>query len=403
MTPLVLFSLVQPVGPCCELALGRAREAASQYTSGVHPIVWAAIGGGTIAVVALIVGLASLPGSNQDTEPKPVIAVAKEPVELVEDKAGATTPRWQDSPLVEEPAAVAPTILSAEELYARVSPSVVTVVANDERGRPAATGSGFFIQAELLNAHYPDWKFECDNQMAKAMVNIEKTPTEAGYVLTNFHVVKAAADADIVLGNGNKGRAWGIVTEDENADLALLKVTVPSKQSIKGVPIASADPRIGSTVYAMGSPRGLSATLSQGIVSGIRELPEIAAGRWLQTTAPISPGSSGGPILLAGWHCCRRCDPHQPKRPELKLCDSGIKNPSVTGRRFAERDLGEGVSIAAHELSAITEFIAKSEIPPRVTKETVSLLVHAVLERDERAKLCRGHCQSGSCRDLGSR
>ena len=79
--------------------------------------------------------------------------------------------------------------------------------------------------------------------MAKAMVNIEKTPTEAGYVLTNFHVVKAAADADIVLGNGNKGRAW-YVTEDENADLALLKVTVPSKQSIKGVPIAMRIPAL---------------------------------------------------------------------------------------------------------------------------------------------------------------
>jgi serine protease Do len=54
--------------------------------------------------------------------------------------------------------------------------------------------------------------------------------------------------------------------------------------------------KTGQKVYAIGSPQGLELTISDGIVSGMRSLPQ---GRVIQTTAPISPGSSGGPLFDA--------------------------------------------------------------------------------------------------------
>jgi S1-C subfamily serine protease len=61
------------------------------------------------------------------------------------------------------------------------------------------------------------------------------------------------------------------------------------------VAIGSADTlRTGQKVFAIGAPQGLELTISDGIVSGMRELPQ---GRVIQTTAPISPGSSGGPLF----------------------------------------------------------------------------------------------------------
>ena len=57
------------------------------------------------------------------------------------------------------------------------------------------------------------------------------------------------------------------------------------------------EPPVGQKVYAIGSPKGLEASLSDGIISGRREITEGIS--WLQTTTPISPGSSGGPLLDA--------------------------------------------------------------------------------------------------------
>jgi tetratricopeptide (TPR) repeat protein len=94
--------------------------------------------------------------------------------------------------------------------------------------------------------------------------------------------------------------ADSVVWEDERRDLALLSLFLFPPPlpfgSPKSPPLGEDEsPAIGTTVYAIGSPLGLGNSLSEGIISGKREVVEGVW--WLQTTAPISAGSSGGPLL----------------------------------------------------------------------------------------------------------
>jgi S1-C subfamily serine protease len=113
-------------------------------------------------------------------------------------------------------------------------------------------------------------------------------------VATNAHVVKGAlgGHARSVVGERAAHDIEGILAIDEERDLALVKV---STLKARALPLADASQvAVGDEVYAVGSPQGLEGTFSPGIVSGLRNWK---TGRLLQITAPISPGSSGGPIL----------------------------------------------------------------------------------------------------------
>ena len=84
----------------------------------------------------------------------------------------------------------------------------------------------------------------------------------------------------------------GVLAVDENDDLAVLKV---DGKNLPRLMLSQSQVAVGEHVIAIGSPLGLQNTVSDGIVSGT---PEIPKGRPLiQTTAPISPGNSGGPLL----------------------------------------------------------------------------------------------------------
>ena len=114
-----------------------------------------------------------------------------------------------------------------------------------------------------------------------------------GLVATNMHVVQGATRGYVrLVGSKKKLDIEGAVGVDVEHDLAVLKV--PGIQA-KVLPIGdSKEASIGDTVYAIGNPLGLEGTFSQGIISSIRK----AGGEdLLQITAPISPGSSGGPVL----------------------------------------------------------------------------------------------------------
>lgn len=96
------------------------------------------------------------------------------------------------------------------------------------------------------------------------------------------------------MSSGTIAVVMGVVAENPVADLVMLAVGRPPGK-VTTLALAEDEPEEGERVVAIGSPRGLELTVSEGIVSSLRSDPMI--GNLLQITAPISPGSSGGPIL----------------------------------------------------------------------------------------------------------
>jgi putative serine protease PepD len=152
------------------------------------------------------------------------------------------------------------------DVAARVLPSVVSVQV--DRGFGQAGGSGFVLDRN-------------------------------GHILTNNHVVASGGSIAVVLQSGRRIKAT-LVGRDARTDLAVLKVT----QSTGLEPLqlgSSADVAVGDQVLAVGSPLGLSGTVTAGIVSALDREVRLGSqrGTALQTDAPINPGNSGGPLVNA--------------------------------------------------------------------------------------------------------
>ncbi len=157
-----------------------------------------------------------------------------------------------------------PTTESLPDLVRRVKTSVVSVLTYDAKGEPLISGTGFFVRA--------------------------------GEVVTNMHVIKGAHRVEIHTLDG-KGRTFpvaGALAVDDEADLALLKVELPAERS-KPLPMTTSIPDEGEKVFLIGNPLRLEGSVSDGIVSAIREVPDL--GRIIQTTAPVSHGNSGSPLF----------------------------------------------------------------------------------------------------------
>jgi S1-C subfamily serine protease len=147
-------------------------------------------------------------------------------------------------------------------LVKRIQPAVITVMAYDAQGRALAQGSGFFI-----------------------------APT--GRFLTNYHVLAQAARAEVKTASGRRYPVKGVVAADRDWDLAVAAV-VFSPQGPPGLEITSEVPEVGERVAVVGSPLGLEQTLSDGVVSAVRR---VSGAKLLQISAPVSPGSSGSPVI----------------------------------------------------------------------------------------------------------
>ena len=153
-----------------------------------------------------------------------------------------------------------------------LAPSVVTVVTTLASGRPG-TGSGFVVDAQR------------------------------GYVLTNHHVVSGGRTHDVIFPD-NRKIAARLVGSDPQTDVAVLEV---GAQSVKPLALGNSDEApIGGTVVAIGSALGdFRNSVTVGVLSGKgRRLqsetdPNIFLEDLIQTDAAISPGNSGGPLILA--------------------------------------------------------------------------------------------------------
>ncbi|MQY71942.1 trypsin-like serine protease, partial [bacterium] len=179
-----------------------------------------------------------------------------------------TTTRWLGGKLMMVLAciAVVSSSLAQENLTAlikKVSPSVVLVITYDEEGEELSGGSGFFI-------------------------------SEAGDVITNRHVIQGAYHAEVKTADEKVYDVKKILAEDKEGDLIRLSVDIP-RDAVHVLGISDSLPEVGERVIVVGNPLGLEQTVSDGIVSAVREIP--AFGNIIQITAPISSGSSGSPVV----------------------------------------------------------------------------------------------------------
>ncbi len=148
------------------------------------------------------------------------------------------------------------------ELVRRIKPSAVAIETFDARGATLARGSGFFVSSDKI--------------------------------ITNRHVIEKSTRVEIHLINGNKYTAKGVLAIDGEGDLALLQVDIPKEFAIP-LTLARNAPLQGESIVVIGNPFGLEGSVSNGIVSAVREIP--GYGKIIQITAPISPGSSGSPVV----------------------------------------------------------------------------------------------------------
>jgi tetratricopeptide (TPR) repeat protein len=148
------------------------------------------------------------------------------------------------------------------DLVARIKPSVVAIVTYDKRGKKLARGSGFYVAPNR--------------------------------VITNEHVVEDGHRIEVRSYDGKVFQVSKILDDDKEGDLVLLQ-TDDWPTGIKPLIVGTVAPREGERVIVVGNPLGLQGSISDGIVAAFRTIR--GAGKLIQITAPISPGSSGSPVI----------------------------------------------------------------------------------------------------------
>ena len=148
-------------------------------------------------------------------------------------------------------------------LVNKIRPAVVTVVVYDADQKVANIGSGFFID-------------------------------KYGHLITNYHVLDGRYKAEVRTADGSTYPIKLVIADNRATDLVKVLVDIP-RHKIKWVKTANRLPSIAEQIMVVGSPMGLEQTVSEGIVSSIREIPSV--GEFFQMSAPISPGSSGSPVI----------------------------------------------------------------------------------------------------------
>ncbi len=182
--------------------------------------------------------------------------------------------------------------------------SVAPAAAPDPAGAPAA-GEPAKTQASPAGELYPPERIM--TEFGKAVVLIRVVTKEGkeflgtgfvadpeGRIITNYHVVQGAKSGTVRLANGDVYDDISIINYDARKDLVVLKIKGFKLPTVRLGDSETAV--VGQKVTVIGHPEGLTNTISDGLVSAIRPDEEHGC-RLLQVTAPISPGSSGGPIF----------------------------------------------------------------------------------------------------------
>jgi serine protease Do len=151
--------------------------------------------------------------------------------------------------------------MSAEDIYAQVLPSIVTLKVENGRGR-IFTGTAFLA---------------IDKDIA----------------VTAWHVVHDAVRVTAHFADGESRKVLGLIDKDERHDLALISLPSGDRPLVQFPQTA---PRVGSKTYVVGAPRGFGFSIADGLLSQIRDVDGFPQ---YQVSCPFSTGSSGSPVLNA--------------------------------------------------------------------------------------------------------
>lgn len=301
----------------------RTKSSKSKSRKQQSPVmVGAAVGAGLTVFAGLIIWIAVKAIPSAPANPPTAVAKTETPQPAPQATPPASPAQQQPAPVVEtkaEPAAATTTVAST-------IPAAAAVSATKELKNPAAKPDSPPEQAAPKAAPAepsgpPDLATLID-RAGRSLVLIRIKDANGqdrglgsgfiidknGLVATNYHVMGPAASAEAEFRDGSRVPVSGYRAFDEKRDLAIVQLQDPPAD-LEPLEFATAsEVRQGSSVIAMGHPRGLRFTATEGIVSAIHkasELPEDLRGDvsgpddqvWIQTNATIFSGNSGGPLL----------------------------------------------------------------------------------------------------------
>ncbi len=194
-------------------------------------------------------------------------------------------------------ASVTPAPALSQHAYQAVQPSLVLVeaqvpVSSATPGGSTAPGGS----STPTNSPPPSGTSTADGSMGSGVV-----VNASGDILTSLHVVANATSIQVTFADGTKSPATIQATQPQN-DIAVLRATKPPASLVPAVLGNPRSMQVGSEAFVLGSPFGLTGSISSGIVSGLNrsfQFPNngpLLTGL-IQVDAAVNPGSSGGPLV----------------------------------------------------------------------------------------------------------
>ncbi|MCA0906369.1 DegQ family serine endoprotease [Ruegeria marisrubri] len=186
------------------------------------------------------------------------------------------------------------------DLVETVSPSVVTIIAEHGAAPTPAQGQNFDFEGHPFGEFFKRFGgpegFNMPQRGPSQGLGSGFVLDEAGYIVTNHHVVDNASTVTVRLSDDRTFEAE-VVGTDPLTDIAVLKIDAGT--DLQAVELGDSDEiRVGEDVVAIGNPFGLSSTVTTGIVSAKgRNISEGPYAEFIQTDAAINKGNSGGPLF----------------------------------------------------------------------------------------------------------
>jgi S1-C subfamily serine protease len=259
------------------------------------------IGGGIVAgvvILGLVIAVAYLAGrsDNQD-EPADNATVAKND-DAVETPVAPIIPE----PFTSQPGTTPALVETSTPTVTTPGGTSATTPSPTEPEPKSATDSRYASVADLIEAVEPSVCRIDVESSAGSSTGSGFVIDASGIIMTNYHVIEGALRASVTFPDHSTARVLGVVHLDAKKDIALIVIKPPTS-SLMVARLATGLPRKGDVLVAIGAPLGLDFSASEGKVSAIRteaDLKKFGAekkGTWIQSTAPISPGNSGGPLF----------------------------------------------------------------------------------------------------------